>query len=191
MKVESKVYLYDCGICLYILIHPHMIYCTYYRWSPDIRRSGERKSYGYTMATKWRIRNAGHAAHFRKTVITFHTASFPRSQAWGPFASSPPNSTKMPSCDHSHQIPIDPDDGPLPPPLRSGSPKHWTKSFPVLAGTTSKCGGRVRTLPSLFLISGTMLSVRGEIGYEENAISARLADVPFVFGSEESTLGIL
>lgn len=66
------------------------------------------------------------------TVITLHTASLPRSQACGPLDSSPPNSTMIPCFDHSHQIPMDPDEGPAPPPFRSGSPRQLTKSLPVV-----------------------------------------------------------
>src|SRR5882757_8465139 len=68
--------------------------------------------------------------------MTFHFASFPLSRAWGPLASRPPNSTMTPSLAHSHHILVETVDGPAPPPLRSGSPRATTKSFPVLSAAT-------------------------------------------------------
>jgi len=65
--------------------------------------------------------------------MTLHTASFPRSHACGPLASSPPNSTIIPCFDHSHQIPMEPVDGPVPPPFLLGSPSQLTKSLPVVS----------------------------------------------------------
>ena len=56
-------------------------------------------------------------------VTTLHLASFPLSHACGPFASGPPNSINIPSFVHSHQMLIDPEDGPVPPPFLSGSPR--------------------------------------------------------------------
>src|ERR1700761_5440092 len=69
-----------------------------------------------------------------KIVKVFHTAFFPFSQASGPRASWPLNSTMRPNCDHSHQMLIDPDEGPLPPPLRLGSPMNRTRSRAVVVG---------------------------------------------------------
>ena len=93
-----------------------------------------------------------------KIVMTRQTASFPRSQARGPRASSPPNSIIVPSFVHSHHIPIEPFDGPLPPPFRSGSPRTWTNSFPVVPCVTCN-------VPFFRTV------VKGVRGYGENALS--------------------
>lgn len=89
--------------------------------------------------------------------MTFHSASFPLSHAWGPLASRPPNSTITPPFVHSHHILIDPEDGPEPPPLRSGSPRAATKSFPVLFVDTD-----------MDLGSCEKVMVRGRLGYLAN-----------------------
>jgi len=90
--------------------------------------------------------------------MTFHFASFPLFHAWGPLASRPPNSTMTPSFVHSHHILIDPEDGPAPPPLRSGSPSAATKSFPVLSVDTDiDLGSREKVI------------MRGRLGYLANA----------------------
>ncbi|KAL7285215.1 hypothetical protein ACG7TL_000308 [Trametes sanguinea] len=80
----------------------------------------------------------------------------------GPLLSSPPNSTITPSFDHSHQIPMEPDDGPEPPPLRSGSPMLRTKSFPVVSGVMLMLSARLT--PSLSTGKGTRLRMIGDMG---------------------------
>lgn len=106
------------------------------------------------------------------TVTTLHTASPPCSQACGPLASLPPNSTMSPCCDHSHQMWIDPLEGPAPPPFLLGSPNQPTNSLPVLSFAIVITAG----------VAPPKCNSIGKRGYREKAGTVDLAG-PFTLGT--------
>ena len=84
---------------------------------------------------------------------------------------------------------MDPDDGPAPPPFRSGSPRTATKSFPEVVGTISNDDGRAAGA-----VGGGCADrdrVKGETGKVENASSAARGSFTLPPAKEEIGFGTL